>query len=75
MNDARCQTDTPEAAARRMAYRRLAASILRVDIHSLTNDLQMQRSVIACTPAGLPRTYRLVRQRSWRTRLLNAMTA
>jgi hypothetical protein len=32
-----------ETAARRLAYRRLAATILGMDVHSLTGHLQAQR--------------------------------
>jgi hypothetical protein len=34
----------PEAAARRRAYRRLAATILGLDVHSLAAELQAQRT-------------------------------
>ena len=61
------------SAARRMAYRRLAAAILRVDIDSLTADLQAQRLVIGRTAAGQPRTYRVIRHRPWRARLMLAL--
>jgi hypothetical protein len=47
------ETDGPETAARRMAYRRLAATILGVDVHSLAVQLQAQRTGNAFEAAAL----------------------
>jgi hypothetical protein len=44
------QATASEPAARRLAYRRLAATILGMDVHSLTSDLQAQRIGTAAEP-------------------------
>jgi hypothetical protein len=74
---------TDMSAARGLAYRRLAAAILRLDVASLAEDLQrnptghaaVERLVVGRAHNGAPRTYRLVRRRraAWPVRLARAV--